>query len=85
MIAYVTTAAAAPRTEPAITWAAVWSFSTTRDQAVSATSRYAGASHGPKSSVRIVTDPEATAQWMEIFHTVVIAASTATLPSMQPM
>jgi hypothetical protein len=31
-----------------------------------------------------VTDPEATAQWMEIFHTVVMPASTATLASMHP-
>jgi hypothetical protein len=62
----------------------VWSFTTTRDQAVSATSRYAGATAGPNSRARIVTDPEATAQWMEIFHSVVIAASTATLASMQP-
>src|SRR6202020_2714840 len=78
------TAATAPSTEPAITWAVVWSLTATRDQPVSATSRYAGSSHGPKSSARIVTEPDATAQWMEIFHTVVIAASTAMLPSMQP-
>ena len=58
MIAYVTTAAAAPSTEPAITWAVVWSLTATRDQAVSATSRYAGTSQGPKSSARIVTEPD---------------------------
>src|SRR5215472_5583660 len=33
----------------------------------------------------MVTEPEATAQWMEIFHAVVIAVSTATLRSMHPM
>src|SRR6516225_8030955 len=32
----------------------------------------------------MVTEPEATAQWMKIFHAVVIAASTATLMSMHP-
>jgi hypothetical protein len=31
---------------------------------------------------RIATEPEATAQWIEIFHTAVIAASSATLASM---
>jgi hypothetical protein len=30
----------------------------------------------------MVTEPAATAQWMEIFHASVIAASTATLASM---
>jgi hypothetical protein len=84
MSAYVTTAATRPSSEPMTTWAVVWSFSTTRDQPVSATSRYAGTSQGPNSSARIVTEPEATAQWMEIFHTVVMAASAATLPSMHP-
>src|ERR1700748_2624733 len=83
MIAYVTMAAAAPSNDPAITWAGVWSLTTIRDQAVSATRRYPGVSQGPKSRARIVTEPAATAQWMEIFHTVVSAASTATLPSIQ--
>jgi len=31
----------------------------------------------------MATEPEATAQWMEIFHTVVMTASTATLVSMK--
>jgi len=31
----------------------------------------------------MVTEPEATAQWMEIFHTMVMTASTATLTSMK--
>ena len=63
----------------------MWSFTATRDQAVRATSRKAGVTQGPSSRARIVTEPEATAQWMEIFQSVVIAASTATLASMQPM
>jgi hypothetical protein len=32
----------------------------------------------------MVTDPAATAQWMEIFHATVMAARTATLASMKP-
>src|SRR5580700_9399018 len=39
---------------------------------------------GPYIRPRIVTEPQATAQWIEIFQTVVMAASTATLTSMQP-
>jgi len=62
----------------------VWSRSSTRDHAVTATSRYAGITHSPYSSVSRVTAPEATAQWMEIFQAAVIAASTATLASMHP-
>ena len=31
----------------------------------------------------MVTEPDATAQWMEIFHTAVMAARTATLTSMK--
>ncbi len=30
----------------------------------------------------MATEPDATAQWMEIFHAVVMTASTATLASM---
>ena len=32
----------------------------------------------------MATEPDATAQWMEIFRAVVMAASTATLASMKP-
>ena len=46
----------------AITCAVEWSLSATRDQPVSATSRYAGISQAPNSSARIVTEPDATAQ-----------------------
>jgi hypothetical protein len=60
----------------------VWSRSTTRDHAVRATRAYPNTTHEPNSSVRIVTDPAATAQWMEIFHAVVITAIAATDPSM---
>jgi hypothetical protein len=31
----------------------------------------------------MVTEPEATAQWMDIFHAIVMTASTATLTSMK--
>ena len=61
----------------------MWSLTATRDQPSSATSAYPGSTSGPKVRARIATEPDATAQWMEIFHTVVMAASTATLASMK--
>ncbi len=61
----------------------MWSPSATRDQHSSATSTYPSSTSGPNDSARIATEPDATAQWIEIFHTNVIAASTATLPSMK--
>ncbi len=61
----------------------MWSFTATRDQQSSPTSAYAGSTSGPNVKARIATEPDATAQWIEIFHTVVMAASTATLASMK--
>jgi hypothetical protein len=76
------TAARAPRTDPATTWATVWSRTVTRAQPSRATSRYPSSTNGPNVRASSATEPDATEQWMEIFHITVTRASTATLASM---
>jgi hypothetical protein len=61
----------------------VWSFTATRAQPSRATSTYPGSTNGPYIKNNRVTEPDATAQWIEIFHTTVTKASTATLASMK--